>query len=289
MFGNMDRPNEPALPPWQPLTFGGVARFAQAALTRLLAVELAMAALAAVIIVWVLANTWIPAVRQTINQLPVQSGIRDGKLQWPGAAPVRLAEGRFLSILVNPGQGMEMGQTADLQWEFRGEELRLRSLLGYVPVPYPAGWIIELNRSELEPWWGAWEPAVLAGAGLLAVCGLLLVWSVLAAVYLWPVLAVAWLADRQVNLAAAWKLASAALMPGVALMSGAILLYGLDRLPLAGLLLAALLHAAAGWIYLLISPLRLPPLSTAINLSQNPFKASEAAAETELNSSAEDS
>ena len=198
--------------------------------------EFVMAALAAAIIVWFLASAWIPAIRQTVKQLPAQSGIREGKLQWPGTAPVRLAEGKFLSILVNPGPSMEMGQTADLQWEFQGEELRLRSLFGYVSVPYPTGWIIALNRSEFEPWWGAWEPAILAGAGVLVVCSLLFGWSVLAAAYLWPVLAVAWLADRHVNLATAWKLGSAALMPGAALMSGAILLYGLGRLPLVGLL-----------------------------------------------------
>ena len=280
-MGNIDRPDETALPPWQPLTFGGVARFAQTTLTRLWAMEFVMAALAAAIIVWFLASAWIPAIRQTVKQLPAQSGIREGKLQWPGTAPVRLAEGKFLSILVNPGPSMEMGQTADLQWEFQGEELRLRSLFGYVSVPYTTGWIIALNRSEFEPWWGAWEPAILAGAGVLVVCSLLFGWSVLAAAYLWPVLAVAWLADRHVNLATAWKLGSAALMPGAALMSGAILLYGLGRLPLVGLLFAGLLHIAAGWAYLLISPLRLPRLSASISLSQNPFQATEADAKAE--------
>ena len=70
-------------------------------------------------------------------------------------------------------------------------------------------------------------------------------------------------------------------MPGAALMSGAILLYGLGRLPLVGLLFAGLLHIAAGWAYLLISPLRLPRLSASISLSQNPFQATEADAKAE--------
>ncbi|MBI4327471.1 MAG: hypothetical protein HY674_19740 [Chloroflexi bacterium] len=284
----MDWSNETARPPWQPLTFGGVARFAQTTWTRLLAMKLAMAVLAAAIIVWFLAGAWIPAVRQTIRQLPAPSGIRDGKLQWPGTAPVRLAEGKYLSILVNPGQGMDMGQTADLQWEFRGEELRFRSFFGYVSVPYPKGWIIALNRSELEPWWGAWEPAVLAGAGVLAAGSLLLGWSVLATVYLWLVLVVAWLADRQANRATAWKLGSAAQMPGAALMSGAILLYGLGQLPLVGLLVVGLLHIAVGWVYLLLSPLRLPRLSVSVSLSQNPFQATKAEPDAESHKPAEE-
>ena len=53
-----DRPKEA----WQPLTFGGVARFAAASLWRLLMVELVFALMVAATVVWFVQQAWVPVI-----------------------------------------------------------------------------------------------------------------------------------------------------------------------------------------------------------------------------------
>jgi hypothetical protein len=86
-----------------------------------------------------------------------------------------------------------------------------------------------------------------------------------------PVRLIAFYADREMKIGAAWRLAGAAMMPGALLMSGAVVLYSLHRLNLVGLLFAWLLHLVLGWIYVGIAPARLPRLSTALPRRRNPF------------------
>jgi hypothetical protein len=66
-------------------------------------------------------------------------------------------------------------------------------------------------------------------------------------------------------------MAGAAQMPGALLISGAILLYGFNRLNLIGLLFAWLLHMVIAWIYLGIAPARLSRLAGSIRRRDNPF------------------
>ncbi|MBT3842134.1 MAG: hypothetical protein HOF61_08130, partial [Verrucomicrobia bacterium] len=67
-----DRPKEA----WQPLTFGGVARFAVASRWRLLAVELVFAFLVAATVVWFVQQAWLPVIDEAIKQMPPTGEIR---------------------------------------------------------------------------------------------------------------------------------------------------------------------------------------------------------------------
>ena len=257
---------------WQPLTFGGVASFAHARLKRLLAVELAVASLVAASVVWCLSLTWFADVRLAITRLPDEAAIRQGQLEWPDGEPVRLVESEFLSILVDPNNLSDVNLTSDLQVELGRDEWRIRSLFGYVPLRYPTGWSLPLNRAALQPWWGAWQWVILVGVAVAVVVGLLLQWAVLAVVYLAPVRLAVFFLDREASRAGCWRLASAALMPGAVVMSGAIFLYGIHRLPLVGLLLAVILHLLVGWVYLVIAPFKLPKKAAALAAEKtNPF------------------
>jgi hypothetical protein len=247
------------MPAWQPLSFGGVAAFARASLGRLMAVEASVAALVALCLVWAIARSWVPMVELAISRLPAEGMIEDGRLQWFGPPVQMLAEGRSLAILVNLQTREPAGQVADMQLEFGRSQARVCSILGCLVVPYPSNWIVYLNRSKLEPWWGAWKPAVLIGGAVMTAAGLMLVWGILAAVHAPAVRILAWVFRRQAGWLPCWQLALAAFLPGALVWAAAILLYTLYRLPWAGLLLATCLQIVIAWVYLVFSPMRIAP------------------------------
>lgn len=257
--------------PCEPITFTGVAGFAVAPLSRLVVVELIVAVAAAICVMWFAASVWMPVITMAVSRLPDESLIRSGKLEWPPGAPGALAESPFLSLHAAPQSGGEAGQEADLRLEFRATALRLQSILGYVDLRYPQGWTILLNRAKLEPWWGAWRPMIVAGMGLATCFGLLVTWAILALLCAFAVRLMASCSNRQVTRFGCWKLASAALMPGAVLLSGAIILYGLHRLSLVGFLFAFALHLIVGWVYVVGAPLRLPRVSSVEPPSVDPF------------------
>jgi len=253
----MNSDDQPA--PLQPLTFGGVAAFARAPWLRLFAVQLAFAVLAAACVMICLRLAWFPVVTGAVRALPDKGALRQGRLEWPDNSPAVLAENRFLSLVVDVEDPGRAGQTAHLQIEFGRRELRFNALAGYLPLAYPANWSAAFNRPALQPWWGAWRLALLAGLGALVVVKLFFSWALLAALYLPVVRGVSCLTNRKARWGECWRLAAAALLPGALVMSGAILLYGLSQLPLEGLALALALHLVIGWVYLLGAALRLPP------------------------------
>jgi hypothetical protein len=257
--------------PWQPLTLGGVAGFGRASLGRLFKVQTAVALLLAASVIWFLAGACFPQVDQAVAALPDQCGIRNRRLSWAGASPVVLAEGPFLAITVNLEGGETLARGVDLQFELGREELRIRSLLGYFPMRYPAGWTLTLDRLETQAWWGAWRGFLLLGAGAATVAGLFASWCVIALVYSFPVRTIAFYADRQVSGWGSWKVASAALLPGTVLMAAALGLYRFHRLNLIALLFAWLIHWGVGWIYVGLAPLRLPRTPGAQAVKRNPF------------------
>jgi len=263
----------PSTSAWQPLTPPGVAAFARASLLRLLLVEFMVAVLAAATVIWFLHEVWFPSVREAIRQLPAQGEIRQGKLAWRGDSPVYLAGDRFLAIVVDLNHEAEVGREADVSVEFGQKEWRIYSLLGYTTVSYPSDRVVAFNQAELEPWWGAWEPAILACAGTLVALGLMTVWALLAAVHMPAALLVAFFANRELSWAGSWRLAAAALMPGALLLTLGVLLYGLSVLDLVRLGLCAAVHFVVGWIYLFVSPLFLPRHPSIQALKGNPFAA----------------
>jgi len=250
-------------PVWQPLTFGGVAGFARASFGRLFLVQLIVAFLAGLSVAGVFASVWFPVIEKAMAELPAGGAIRGGRLEWPGNSPMRLAEDAFLSIVVDPEGTRETNQSGDVQLELERNGVKIRSLVGYVTLPYPKEWTILLNRREAEAWWGAWRPFLLGGIVVAVVALLFAAWIFLTLLYAMPIGLVAFYSDRVVRWTGCLRMAGAAVLPGALVMSGATLLYGLHRLNVVGLLFAWLLHWVISWVYVGIAPLRLPRLANA--------------------------
>ena len=257
---------------WEPLTPYGVAAFAGASLGRLLLVQFICALLAAGAAVWFLSDGWFPTVREAIQQLPPDGEIRAGKLDWHGDSPRLLAEGPFLAFNVDLNHAAEFRSPAHVQIEFGRDNFFVYSLLGYAEGRYPNGWVVAFNRTELAPWWGAWEPAMLAISFAAVVAGLMLIWAVLATGYFLPAWLVAYFANRDLTLCGSWRLAGAALMPGTLLMAAALVLYDFGILDLVRLAFVAGAHLLLGWIYLVVSPLFLPRIPAIAAIKGNPFR-----------------
>ena len=258
---------------WEPLTPRGVAAFARATSGRLWLVQFLVAFVVAAAGVWFLHDAWCPAVRAAIEQLPDEGRIHFGKMTWRGESPQLLADGTFLAFNVDLEHTSDWRSPAHVQVEFGKETFLMRSLSGYAEMRYPAKCIISFNRKELKPWWGAWQPALLAGTALVVVGGLLMVWLVLETLYAVPVWLLAFFANRDLRLHEACRLAGAALMPGALLMAAGILLYNYGVLDLVGLVFIAGGHFVLAWIYLFASPLFLPK-HPAASARRNPFAAS---------------
>lgn len=267
----MDAPVEKKESAWQPLTPGGVAAFGGATFGRLLTVQFIAALIAAGVVVWFLQNTWFRSVQEGITRLPRTGEIRSGKLFWGGPETLRLAESRFVSISVDLKHTGEVRSPAHMQFEFGGNDLQVSSLFGYLRVKYPRVWLIAFNRPQLEPWWGAWRPAILALAGVGVICALFCIWAVLAISYSPVVWLVAFYGNRNLSLNQSRRIAGAALMPGALFMSAAVIMYGLGAMDLVQVLAAVAGHFLIGWAYVVASPLALrrdPKLASA---RTNPF------------------
>ncbi len=256
---------------WQPITARGVAAFAYASLGRLLLVQFVCALITAGTVVWFLYTAWFPTVHQAIRQLPPQGTIRSGILDWHGDSPQRLADGRFIALSVDLKHEGGARSPAHLQIEFGRTDMKIISLFGFVQKPYPKGWIIFFNRTELEPWWGAWSPPILAITAGAVIIGLMLAWTCLATLYFLPVWLLGFFTNRDLNFGASWRLAGAALMPGASFHVVAIVFYGLGALDLLRLVMAVVLHMVVGWIYLFVGPLSLPRHPAVAALKPNPF------------------
>lgn len=251
-------PGRSAPKAWQPLTFAGVAAFARAPFARLALVALVFAALVAAVTVRLLYVGWCPVLQRAIARLPGSGEINDGQLRWPLATPATLADNNFLAIQVDPTGQARFSQGADVQLEFGPRSVELGSLLGYVSVPYPRGWIIGLNRTELEPLWGAWRPYLLTAAGAAAALGLVALWLLLGFVLALPTWAYVSFLGRVATFTACWRLATAALLPGAVPVAIALFVYGHQRLTVPELLLAAASYPVAALVYLMTVPRRLP-------------------------------
>ncbi len=258
---------------WQPFTFGGVAAFADARLGRLLVAELATAILVAVSAVWLLHRAYCPVILQAIQQMPETARVANGRLE--GVPATLIAESRFLAIAATAQPGSEIGQDADLQIQFRQDDLCAGSVFwpdwGWA-FHYGPGTAFNLARSNLEPWWSAWQPVLLTLTGAAVVLSFLLLWAALAVVCMAPAKFVAWLADRNLSWGGAWRLASASFLPGAVVMAGAMILYGWSVIDLAGLSFFLAIHVIVGWVYLVGGPCKVTRHSP-LDSKRNPFTA----------------
>lgn len=261
---------------WQPFTPRGVAAFAQATWSRLFIVELIVALLVAVVLVWFLQTAWFPVVREAIRQLPEQGSLRSQELSSPRNSIEPLAENRWLAFVVNLEGASGAAVRSDLLVEFRRNNILVCSVFGCLVFNYPKNYAIDVNRPELEPWWGAWEPILMGLTMVGVVFWLFLSWSLLATLYFVPIRLLAFFKDRELQLGGSWKLASAAHLPGALLLTAGIVAYGLGAMDLIHLLLVAVLHFVIGWVYLFMSPIALPRAVAAGPKPANPFASAPA-------------
>lgn len=258
---------------WQPLTFGGVAGFARAGWGRLLLVQVVVAGSVALSVAWLAASAWSPALAEAIRQLPATGEIRGGVLAWSPPSPARLAQDKFLSIVVDLERATPLDRTADVQLEFGRTDVHLHSLLGYWSVRYPRQWRLAFNRPALEPWWGAWQPVLLATMAVGVVLGLICSWALVAVPCSLAVWLLAFFLGRDATGARCWRVAVMAQMPGALWMAVALLLYAEHQIGVVQLCAAWLAHWAIGMVYLVGAVFRLPKLSAPSPSFVNPFAA----------------
>jgi hypothetical protein len=257
---------------WQPFTFGGVAAFATAKWRRVLTAQAAAAVLFAGASIWFLGHCYAPVVTGEIHRMPKGAGLAGGQLT--GVPDVAIYETKFLSIAITGNDNADLDQSADVQIALRRDHLEISSMLssafGSVEMDYPRLLSVDLSRSHLEPWWGAWRPIAVVAAGLGVAVGLVLLWWALAWIYAPGAKLAAWFFDRQLTWPGAWRLACAALLPGAVLLAAGLVLYGSQMVDVFGLGYFAGVHLLAGWVYLLAAPAFAPRLSGAA-ARRNPF------------------
>lgn len=254
----------------EPFTPRGVAVFARAKFNRLLLAQFIFAALAALAVAWFFYHACFPTIQTAIDNLPPDSEINSGALDWHGDSFSELADGHFAAFDVDIIHSGQFRSAADLQVEFGHETVRIFSLFGYADFLYPPDEIISFNRPELDPQWKAWRAVILFIIILTTIFALLLSWWILATIYFLPVWLAGFFTNRDLDLRASWKLSGAALLPGALLMTTGILFYGLG-LPLVTLLFIFGAHFVLGWLYLFFGLAFLPRTSSVIPKG-NPFK-----------------
>ncbi len=255
---------------WQPFTPKGVTAFALSSCSRLLLIQFTMAVLAAASLAWFAASNYFPQITEAIKQLPAEGEIRGSQLRWGGDAPRLLAANRFLALVVDLDHSGQTRSPAHILVEFGGRDALFISLFGSVSVPYPDGVVISFNQPELNPWWGAWAPPILAMIVLGSIAGLMLTWALLALLYCGPICLLAFFSNRECGFGNGWRLAGAALMPGAAVLAAVIVVFGLGGMNLIELLVAWALHFLIGWVYMGLGIFHLPRL-TGVTGKGNPF------------------
>lgn len=256
---------------WQPLTFKGVARFASASFRRLFLIQSLFALTSAATVVWCLNHAWFPVVRRAILEMPETGEIRSGQLSWTNDAPRLLAEGSHLSVIADMNHTAQIRVPAHFQIEFGRSSVRVVSLFGFRDWAYPEKpWIVKFNRTELEPWWGAWQPPLMWIVFGGVLIGLMVIWSVLASLYFVPVWIGSFLANRELSVWGSWKLSGAALMPGAVVMILSLIVYALGGLDLVQLIAVQLVHWIVGWVYCVGGIFKRQRLETG-GARQNPF------------------
>ena len=214
-----------------------------------------VAALATSAVLWLLVDGIFPTVESAIDRLPATAELRAATLLWQGDDPVLLGEGKFLAFTVDLDHGGALRSPADFQFELGKKSVRVFSLLGESEFPYPSEYTIALTRAAGRAAWGAWSPEILGAVALGTFFGLLLVWAALATIYFLPVRLVCFFTNRDVGMAASWKMAGAALLPGALVLTLFVLAYDFGFCDLVQLGFAFGMHLVTGWIYLFVSPL----------------------------------
>ncbi len=258
---------------WQPITPQGVADFAHAPWRRLLLVQILVALLVGCGVAWFAHDGYFTVISDAIVHLPETGEIRNGQLKWNGETPTVLAKNTFLALTVDLEHGGRLRTTSHIQFEFGQTNLYVQSLLGYLELKYPRDWIIETNRAELIPRWGAWRPPILVLTILGVALYLIISWYALATLYAGPVWYLAYFMNRDLTWRSSWRFCGAALLPGALLMWLAISFYSLAVMDLVQLGFVFIAHVVMSWVYILVS-IHFIPRVAADPPPKNPFKSS---------------
>jgi hypothetical protein len=253
----------------EPFTPRGVAGFAGAKFWRLFLAQFIFALLAGAVVAWLFYGDYFPAIQKAIENLPADSEIRAGQLDWRGNPFQELAENHFVAFDVDLDHSGQWS-AGDLQIEFGRDSIRVISLFGYADFIYPPHGTLAFNRAQLEPLWRAWRAEILFVIAAATILSLLIAWWLLATVYFLPVWLIGFFTNRDVSLFGSWKLSAAALLPGAILMTGGILIYGLG-FPLVLLLFVFGAHFVLDWLYLIFGLMFFARVPTATPRG-NPFK-----------------
>ncbi len=229
-----------------------------------------MALIAAGTIVWFIWSAWFPVIKEAIRHLPAEGTIESRQLKVVLDPAQPLASSRLLGFVPDPEDLGGTGLTTDFLIQFRKSHIRVCSLLGCRDFPYPPQPFLQFNRPELEPKWDAWEPILLAIAGVTSALLLLASWFALATLYFLPVFFLGYLKDKALTVGGAWRLAAAAQMPGALLLTAGIVCYALAIVDLIGLFSLSVIHFVVGWVYMVAATLALPPKQALITPG-NPF------------------
>ena len=245
---------------FQFLSFRGIACFAKGSLWRLLGIQFLFSFIIAAVFVWFINHAWIPVIDESIEKMPNKGEISLGSLNWPTGSSVHVQgpEGEpFMSLDIEPSGITNVIESVDLVLAFDSQRLFLGSSLGFglLVVPYPLNIEIPFNKTELKPWWGARSHLILFCFGFLVSIILILSWSFLGFLYMFPVKI---FSGNRLSFRGAWQLASAAHMPGAILMSFGILMYGLKQIELVHFAFLWLIHLIFPWFYLIFSPFFVP-------------------------------
>ena len=259
---------EPKISLPHPFTPRGIARIAVARSSRLVLIGLLVATFAAGSIVWFIGKAWSPTISAAIREMPEQAKIESGKLA--GAESGVMADGKFLSISVELEAHDESG-IGDIRVGLFESFFEVCSLLGCFSFGYPKSVVMHLGYSISSPWWGAWQPAILAGVGVGTVLVLFAAWAFFALLYAWPARVLGYFADRDLKFRRAWKLGIAAQFPAALFLALCIILYGSQVFDLAAFLVFYGLHFLIAICYCLLSVYFVPKLDSA-NSSVNPFR-----------------
>ena len=253
-----------------PLTFSGAAAFSQRPAFWLLLVWISLAHLASGAVLWFFHLRWIPVLEESAKSFPKNLSIRTGRLHSLPPNFVLCKQNRFLSLTMRSDPEPAGDMMADFQLILSRKKILLKSWFGSLSLSYPDRQSISLAPDQITPWWDARKALFTVAAFVFLALGLLALWACLATCCCLPIAVVSLFAGWRIGLWASWRLAGSAAIPGVAIMTTSIFLYGLHLLRLPGLLLAAGLCFFAGGVYALGSIARLPR-SRQSSARQNPF------------------
>jgi hypothetical protein len=265
---------------WQPFTPRGIAAIAQVPAGRLFTIQLLVALLSALVVLWFFSSAWFPVVRQAIEALPETGAIQARQLTTPYDSPEPLAMNQFFGAVLDTRNRVTATVASDMVIECRAREFRLCSIFGCHVSRYPASWQLDFSRTSMLALWEAWKPHLLWMTAAGTVVWLMAVWTVLATLYAPLVKGLVFFREREASLSACWRLAGAALMPGAIFLLAGLVLYGIGVIGLIEFLVLAGLHVVVAWVFLFLPVQHLPWRAGAVVKGANPFQPVPAATPT---------